>query len=169
MKTKVAVVLWVLGVLVAMLGSSAIDAWNKRREQAQQINSILEEMLKNTCPNPACTCEKCDCGSDCECNLIQEVEDQLNPRVEPSPPVVAKPKIIMHSIPGCGPCEQDKAILGQWIDTWDVEVVTDIPERGRFYPWYEVHELDGTCFQFTERISAQTVERHRNAIRANRR
>lgn len=168
MKTKVAVVLWVLGVLVAMLGSSAIDAWNKRREQAQQINSILEEMLKNTCPNPACACDKCDCGSDCECNLIQEVEDQLNPRVEPSP-VVTKPKIIMHSIPGCGPCEQDKAILGQWIDTWDVEVVTDIPERGRFYPWYEVHELDGTCFQFTERISAQTVERHRNAIRANRR
>lgn len=168
MKTKVAVVLWVLGVLVAMLGSSAIDAWNKRREQAQQINSILEEMLKDTCPNPACTCGKCDCGSDCECNLIQEVEDQLNPQSDPVP-VVAKPKLIMHSIPGCGPCEQDKAIAVQWLDTWDVEILTDIPERGRFYPWYEVQELDGTRFQFTERLSAQTVERHRNAVRTNRR
>lgn len=168
MKTKVAVVLWVLGVLVAMLGSSAIDAWNKRREQAQQINSILEEMLKNTCLNPACTCNKCDCGSDCECNLIQQVEDQLNPQVEPTP-IVAKPKLIMHSIPGCGPCEQDKALAVQWLDTWDVEILTDIPQRGVCYPWYEVQEIDGTRFQFKERLSAQTVERHRNAVRTNRR
>lgn len=54
MKTKVAIVLWVLGVVVAMLGSTAIDVWNKRQEQSKQINSILDEILTNTCPNPAC-------------------------------------------------------------------------------------------------------------------
>lgn len=167
MKTKVAVILWVLGVLVAMLGSTAIDAWNKRREQADQINSILKEMLEGVCPNPVCNCEECNCGSNCECNLMQEVDDQLNPKVEPAP--VAKPTLIMHSIPGCGPCEQDKAIAIQWLDTWNVEILTDIPERGLRYPWYEVQELDGTRFQFTERLSAQTVERHRNAVRTNRR
>ena len=167
MKTNVAVVLWVLGVFVAMLGSSALDAWNKRREQAQQINSILEELLKDTCPNPVCNCEKCDCGSNCECNLIQEVEEQLSPRVEPAP--VAKPRLIMHTINGCPPCEADKRCIVNWIDTWDVEILNDSPgASGQRYPWYEVEELDGTRFQFVGQLSREAVERgRRNVARAN--
>lgn len=170
MKTHIAVILWVLGVFVAMLGSTALDAWFKRQEQAKQYEAVINDILANTCPNPACgpSCcgDKCKCGPDCDCNLVEEVQEQLGPKDQV---VAAKPKLIMHSIPGCGPCEQDKRVVCQWTATWDVEIVTDVPEPGRSYPWYEVEELDGTRFQFTDRISAQAVERGRNVVRSNRR
>lgn len=174
MKTKVAIVLWVLGVVVAMLGSTAIDVWNKRQEQSKQINSILDEILANTCPNPACgpSCcgDKCECGPDCDCNLVEEVEEQLRPRDEIAP--VAKPRLTMHTVPGCPPCEADKRIICQWTETWAVEILddTEMPKEfsiGRRYPWYEVEELDGTRFEFTGQLSQQAIERGRNAIRAS--
>lgn len=170
MKTKVAIVLWVLGVVVAMLGSTAIDVWNKRQEQSKQINSILDEILANTCPNPACgpSCcgDKCECGPDCDCNLVEEVEEQLNPREEVAP--ATKPKLFMHTIKGCPPCEADKRIICQWTDVWYVEIHDDTPgEPKRLYPWYEVEELDGTKFEFTGQLSQQAIERGRNAIRAS--
>jgi hypothetical protein len=144
----------VFATVMALLASGmflvGIRKWeDDAKEKEARDASVL-------CINPLCDCgERCFCDG-CECNLdaLQKELNRNEPNNEQKVAPVRVARIVMHTIPSCVACEQDKAKLCIWVEKgWRVEIVDDgqgIP--GKLYPWYEVEDADGVDFSFVGRL-----------------
>ena len=145
----------VMALLASGLFLVGIRKWeDEAKEREERAVSLI-------CVNPLCNCgEQCHC-EDCQCGLeaVQKELDRMKrDRDYKESQQLRVARIVMHTIPSCVACEQDKAKLGVWVEKgWRVEIVDDgqgIP--GKLYPWYEVEDADGVDFSFVGRLTPES-------------
>lgn len=73
---------------------------------------------------------------------------------------IAKPRIVMHSGDGCGPCRDwiAKSMPSWEQQGWDVEVVKEI-DSSRGWPWFEVYLANGKRFEVDGPLTLETYDK----------
>jgi len=96
-------------------------------------------------------------------DVFAKLSSDDKPSLDQYKPTI-KPRIVMHSGASCGPCNVWKSKeQSKWEQVgWTVDVLTEI-ESTRFWPWFEIHDSDGSLFEVDGPLTRDSFEKAKQA------
>lgn len=139
----------------------------------------FDRMVASLCDNPVCDCAvPCECDN-CECGLVPLDPPKPAPKPQKQEPAKLAPRVWLHTIDNCPPCNVEKGRAFAWADwakqhSGEFAIFDDSPgEPGKLYPWYEVRDSEGFEFSVVGQLTPQSILRERdrakNAASSDRR
>lgn len=167
MNKKYVIVAIVIGALL-FIGQQVKHEYNQAVANANLLRLQLTEAIETSTE----AVKSFQATSDSIRETITEIKDRLA-RIESSQinqvsPKVAtktegkpsKPRIVMHSGDGCGPCNDwiSKSMPSWKQQGWDVEILKEL-SSSRGWPWFEVYLSNGRRFEVDGPLTLESYDK----------